>query len=454
MMKKIVLTIICLAFIVVSNIYIFNYFTLGNNQNVQLDIKISSRQNIEYQLYYSEEEEFSENDSEKRISENGTVLFNLPSSSNLIRLDFGDMATTVKIEEILLRYDKYTQTIPLDLKKSIISDNMIEAYNYKDDYIELKTNGTDAYICLDITQWDIESFVESSLFGKELLFKFIWSSLLDLTLIAIFINYKKLLWYLKEIADNKKLIVTLAKNDFKTKYAGSYLGIIWAFVQPIVTVLIYWFVFQVGFRTQSIDQHPYVLWLIAGLIPWFFFSDSLNAAMNSMQDYSYLVKKVVFKISILPIVKMLSALYVHLFFLIVLIVIYACNGYMPGAYTLQIIYYSVCMIALNLGLSYLTCSVLVFFKDLGQIISIVLQVGMWMTPIMWQDTMIPQQFRWILKINPMYYVVSGYRDSLLYKIGFWEHIGETIYFWIVSLILFAIGITVFKKLKIHFADVL
>ena len=73
---------------------------------------------------------------------------------------------------------------------------------------------------------------------------------------------------------------------------------------------------------------------------------------------------------------------------------------------------------------------------------------------MWQDTMIPQQFRWILKINPMYYVVSGYRDSLLYKIGFWEHIGETIYFWIVSLILFAIGITVFKKLKIHFADVL
>ena len=427
---------------------------MGNNQNVQLDIKISSRQNIEYQLYYSEEEEFSENDSEKRISENGTVLFNLPSSSNLIRLDFGDMATTVKIEEILLRYDKYTQTIPLDLKKSIISDNMIEAYNYKDDYIELKTNGTDAYICLDITQWDIESFVESSLFGKELLFKFIWSSLLDLTLIAIFINYKKLLWYLKEIADNKKLIVTLAKNDFKTKYAGSYLGIIWAFVQPIVTVLIYWFVFQVGFRTQSIDQHPYVLWLIAGLIPWFFFSDSLNAAMNSMQDYSYLVKKVVFKISILPIVKMLSALYVHLFFLIVLIVIYACNGYMPGAYTLQIIYYSVCMIALNLGLSYLTCSVLVFFKDLGQIISIVLQVGMWMTPIMWQDTMIPQQFRWILKINPMYYVVSGYRDSLLYKIGFWEHIGETIYFWIVSLILFAIGITVFKKLKIHFADVL
>ena len=125
--------------------------------------------------------------------------------------------------------------------------------------------------------------------------------------------------------------------------------------------------FQVGFRTQSIDQHPYVLWLIAGLIPWFFFSDSLNAAMNSMQDYSYLVKKVVFKISILPIVKMLSALYVHLFFLIVLIVIYACNGYMPGAYTLQIIYYSVCMIALNLGLSYLTCSVLVFFKDLGQL---------------------------------------------------------------------------------------
>lgn len=97
--------------------------------------------------------------------------------------------------------------------------------------------------------------------------------------------------FLKELYDNRKLIMNLAKSDFKTKYAGSFLGIIWAFVQPVVTVIVYSIVFQVVFAQADVGEVPYVLWLITGLVPWFFFNDALNGGTNAMIEYNYLVKK-------------------------------------------------------------------------------------------------------------------------------------------------------------------
>ena len=89
-----------------------------------------------------------------------------------------------------------------------------------------------------------------------------------------------------EIIKGRKMIYKLAKNDFRTKYAGSYLGIIWAFIQPVVTVLVYWFVFEVGFRAgENTLPVPFVLYLIAGIVPWFFFQDGLIGGTNSMLEY-------------------------------------------------------------------------------------------------------------------------------------------------------------------------
>ncbi len=92
----------------------------------------------------------------------------------------------------------------------------------------------------------------------------------------------------------------LARNDFGMRFAGSFFGIVWAFIQPIVTVLLYVFVFQVAFKANPTNgDYPYVLWLIAGLSPWLFFSESVVNATNCFLEYSYLVKKVVFPISVL-----------------------------------------------------------------------------------------------------------------------------------------------------------
>ena len=175
-----------------------------------------------------------------------------------------------------------------------------------------------------------------------------------------------------------------------------------------------------------------------------------------MMEYSYLVKKVVFKISILPIVKVMSALFVHIFFIAFTIVLYAAYHYYPDLYTLQILYYSFALLVFTLALVYGTCAIVIFFKDLTQIINIVLQVGVWITPIMWNiDTMqLSPVLITIFKLNPLYYIVAGYRDSLINKVWFFERPGLTLYFWVVTLALLALGTSIFKRLRVHFADVL
>ena len=257
------------------------------------------------------------------------------------------------------------------------------------------------------------------------------------------------------------MIRRLARNDFKTRFAGSYLGIIWAFVQPVVTVFIYWFVFEKALHagTQGARagiEVPYVLWLIAGLVPWFYFSEAVSSGAHVLQEYSYLVKKVVFRIEVLPIVRVLSSMYVHAFFVAFTLLLYTVYRLYPGVYALQLVYYSFGMICLCVGFTYLSSAVTVFFRDLSQIINIAMQVGVWFTPIMWniQAMNFPGWLRIILKLNPMYYVVQGYRDSLIDHVWFWQHTKETIYFWVLILAIYLLGRHVFKKLRPHFADVM
>mgnify|MGYP000302271537 FL=1 len=309
-------------------------------------------------------------------------------------------------------------------------------------------------ITLNIQSLGLEEKVGEYVKRTDDIKKWILCIVLDLILCFIYKSIADIKKLLKDILINREMIFRLSKNDFMVKYAGSYFGIIWAFVQPMVTILLYWFVFQMGFRSGAVGETPFVLWLIAGMIPWFYFSDAISTGTNSLIEYSYLVKKVVFNISILPIVKVISALFVHLFFLIVMVLIFAVYGYVPDLYTIQIVYYLFCMFVFALGLAYIGSALIVFFRDLGQIINILLQIGMWMTPIMWQNTMLPKSWQPFLKLNPIYYIVSGYRDCLINKIPFWQHNTWTICFWLVTATLFLVGIRLFSKLKVHFADVL
>lgn len=282
---------------------------------------------------------------------------------------------------------------------------------------------------------------------------YVLSMLLVLLNIYLIKNLEILKDMIKEIIWSKSLIMSLAVNDFKTRFAGSYFGVLWAFVQPMVTIAVYWFVFQVGFRSGTVDDFPFVLWLATGLIPWFFVSEAWNSGTVALIDYSYLVKKVVFKISILPLVKIVSAFFVHVFFVCFIIFLYLICGFAPHLAWIQVVYYSLCIFALVTGLSYCSSALMVFFRDTAQIIAVFLQVFIWITPIMWSYTMLGE-YSWLAKYNPLFYIVQGYRDAMINGIWFWNKPFQTVAFWIFTIGLLALGMKFFNKSRIHFADVL
>ena len=260
--------------------------------------------------------------------------------------------------------------------------------------------------------------------------------------------------YLKSLFHDRNIIMQLAKNDFKVKYLGSYLGIFWAFMNPIIMIMIYWFVFQIGFRSMPINDVPFILWLIAGIIPWFFISEAIAIGTNSILDNSYLVKKVVFRVSLLPIIKTISALFIHIIFLIIVILLFTIYGFGFSIYHLQIFYFLFATVILVYGITLITSSLAIFSKDVGQIVSVILQFGFWLTPIFWSFQIVPLNLQILFKLNPIYYIVEGYRNTLIYKKWFWEDPLLTIYFWIFTLFVLIIGVWLFKKLRPHFSDVL
>ncbi|WP_096550359.1 ABC transporter permease [Ureibacillus thermosphaericus] len=260
--------------------------------------------------------------------------------------------------------------------------------------------------------------------------------------------------YIIGLIKDRNLIFQLAKNDFKVKYLGSYLGMFWAFVNPVILILTYWFVFQIGFRLTPVENVPFVLWLVAGIIPWFFITESITNGTNSIIDYSYLVKKIVFKVSLLPFIKILSTLFIHIIFLIAVIVLFLIYGYGINIYYIQIFYFLVASVILVFGISLITSSLAVFSRDVGQIVGVILQFGFWLTPIFWSFSIVPENIQFWLKLNPVYYIVEGYRNTLIFQKWFWEYPMLSIYYWLVTVFILIIGIIMFKRLKPHFSDVL
>lgn len=245
-----------------------------------------------------------------------------------------------------------------------------------------------------------------------------------------------------------------ALDDFKAKYAGSILGALWAFLQPMITIALYWFIFQLGFKSQPVDNFPFILWLMAGLIPWFFLSEAVVNATSSLADYSYLVKKILFHINILPLVKITSVLLVQFALVIFALICFSIGGYLPSLTYLQIPIYLVYMLILAMGISYITATLYVFFKDTLPVVSIITQIIFWLTPIVWTFESMPNAITKVLVFNPIYYVITGFRTAMVHRQWGGFSLEMTVYYWCFALVLFWIGLRLFHRCKDHFADVL
>jgi ABC-type polysaccharide/polyol phosphate export permease len=250
------------------------------------------------------------------------------------------------------------------------------------------------------------------------------------------------------------MLWSLIKSDFKNRYLGNHFGIIWAFIQPLVMVVVYWFVFTHGLKAVQIDDVPFLIWLLSGVVPWFLISDALSSSSRAIVDQAFLVKKIVFEVRLLPMVKIGSAVLVSLGFWVFFVLCLLAYGFYPNWLWLQLIYYFICILSLMVGLGLLLSALTPFMLDISQVVAIFLQIMFWVTPIFWNQELLPHGYIWVYKLNPFAYIIGGIRDALLFHKPFWVHYNVTLYFWVLVLLLFWLGNRVFSKLRPHFADVL
>lgn len=255
------------------------------------------------------------------------------------------------------------------------------------------------------------------------------------------------------VARDRRMLWSLSKNDFKAKFANSMLGIIWAYIQPLATILVFWFVFQIGLRSNNVSGLPFIVWYTPAFLVWTFFQDTLSSMTSSVREYSYLVRKVNFNIGLIPFVKLISGCFVHIAFIVFIFLINRIYRIPASIYNLQVLYYFFCTIALLTGLGIICATMTPFVGDIPNVVGVALQVLFWGTPIIWNPDILSGNILKVMKLNPMFYICTGYREAFQSNTWFWER-PETGWFWLGVFVLILIGTHLFHDMSKDFVDVL
>ncbi|HCX65063.1 MAG TPA: hypothetical protein DHN33_07625 [Eubacteriaceae bacterium] len=249
--------------------------------------------------------------------------------------------------------------------------------------------------------------------------------------------------------------VEMSVKDLQKKYSGAALGYFWALFKPILFIFVYWFAIDFGIRGGNpVGEDPFILWLIAGIIPWFYVSEALTYGGTSIRQNKHLVTKMVYPVATIPTFRVLSLFYVHLAMTVIGVVIFALAGYYPNVHYFQLIYYNMALFLFMAVLSWTTSALVVISRDFEHFLKSIIRMVFWLTPIIWNVTNIETPLRYLIMANPIFYFVQGYRDSLLGEKWFFEDLWYTGYFWLVFFVLFFVGAYIFNKLRDEFPDIL
>ena len=261
------------------------------------------------------------------------------------------------------------------------------------------------------------------------------------------------------VVGNRRTIWAMARMEIRKRYVGTLAGMAWSVAHPLMMILIYWVIFSLGFRVHPAGNTPFIVYFLCGLIPWTAFAETVSASSNAVTGNPYLVKKTVFPTEILPLAHWLASMVSHVIMLVILAIVIMASGLRFSFYNVQFVYFLLGMAVFSVGLGWIVAALNVFYRDVGQILAVVLNMWFWLTPVVWTEDMmlrLPQSLRFLPKLNPMYYVIHGYRASFIPDLyaPLWQNWKAGIYFWIVSLGLFSAGGLLFRRLKPDFPEVL
>lgn len=254
--------------------------------------------------------------------------------------------------------------------------------------------------------------------------------------------------YLKEIYEYREMVTSLVRRELRGRYKGSALGFLWTFINPLLQLLVYTMVFSIIMRSHI---EKYYIYLFVALVPWLFFSTSINTGANCILASADMVKKIYFPREVLPI-STVTACFVNMLltFLVVFGVLIVTGFglnfrailFLPAIMAVE---YLLCM-----GIALLSAALTVYFRDLAHILGIVTMAWQYLTPVMYDIGMVPEKMMPIFNVNPMTPVIIAYRDVLYYKQI--PQLSTLLHAIILGAIVLTVGIVVFRRLQRGFAE--
>lgn len=253
----------------------------------------------------------------------------------------------------------------------------------------------------------------------------------------------------KDIYAYRDMIFSLVRRELRGRYKGSVLGFLWTYINPLCQVIVYSAVFSVIFRV-NIDK--FYLYMIIGMMPWTFFNTAVQGGTTCIRAQADMVKKIYFPREVIPISYVTSAFVNMLFSFVIVFLAVIVSGY---GFNLRVIFWlpviMICEYLLALGIAFIVSAITVYFRDLEQIISVVMMAWIYVTPIMYNMEYVPEELRpLIVLLNPMTPVVELYHQILYYRIA------PTLNYLLLAggtgIIVFAIGALIFAKLDRNFAE--
>jgi lipopolysaccharide transport system permease protein len=261
--------------------------------------------------------------------------------------------------------------------------------------------------------------------------------------------------FLRNLVERRTLVAQLVRRDFQQRYVGSAAGWLWGAIHPMVLLASYYFVFvvclQMSMPPGSVTS-SYLMYMFCGFLPWLLFQDTVVRSAGSLIDHSNLITKTVFPAEVVPVSIFLSSLIHHL---IALVLVVAIAAIFLKVFTLKILLLPVYMFFVGLlavGVGWFVSSLHVYLRDTAQVLTVVMTLWFWVTPIMITEDRIPGRFQKLMAWNPMSGIVHGYRYRLLS--AEWPSWQELALLAAYSGAVFVLGGLFFRHLKRGFADVL
>lgn len=252
---------------------------------------------------------------------------------------------------------------------------------------------------------------------------------------------------LKSLYQYREFLKTNVKKDIRGKYKGSFLGILWSFINPLLMALVYAIVFPFILKST---QDNYVTFIVIAILPWNWFTTAITLSTHNIIGNAGIIKKVYFPREILPISLATSGLVNFIISIPIILLFLLFSGIGISWYALLLPVIAIVQYILTLGIIFIVSSINVYVRDAEYIIGFMLSMLFYATPVLYSSTLFPEKVRWILYLNPMTTIINSYRDIFYY-----QQLPDLFILFIVfvvSLIILLLGILIFKKLEKGFAE--